>query len=190
MNYIYLTLEWPKWKALHVCINGGQKSMTILREWWDSVRSVRNSNQKQYQHHYNHGTAQVVLGTEFAVLIIVDSHTKYVDKSTKNRVFNDNDLVYICNYSRTSNIWWIPGWIKRRIGNVVILQDNNLVLRNVNQLKIRAEKGIPELEASSHTTVRNTRQSSQTNSATSSGTSRYPVWSQRALIRFADEDWS
>ena len=67
MNYIYLTLEWPKWKALHVCINGGQKSMTILREWWDSVRSVRNRNQKQYQHHYNHGNAQVVLGTEFDV---------------------------------------------------------------------------------------------------------------------------
>ena len=107
-----------------------------------------------------------------------EKQKEYFDKRTKNRVFNDNDLVYVRNYSRTSNVRWIPGRIKKRIGNVlyeVILQNNNLTRRHVNQLKIRVEERIPELEASSYTTVRNTGQSPQTNSITSSGTSYYPV---------------
>ena len=87
-----------------------------------------------------------------------EKQKEYFDKRTKNRVFNDNDLVYVRNYSRTSNVRWIPGQIKKRIGNVlyeVILQNNNLTRRHVNQLKIRMEERIPELEASSYTTVRN-----------------------------------
>ena len=55
----------------------------------------------------------------------------------------------------------------------VILQ-NNLTQRHVNQLKIRVEERIPELEGSSYTTVRNRTEFSK-NSTTSSDTSRYPV---------------
>ena len=42
-----------------------------------------------------------------------------------------------------------------------------LLWGHVNQLKIRVEERIPELEASSYTTVRNTEQSNQTNLTTS-----------------------
>ena len=52
----------------------------------------------------------------------------------------------------------------------VILQDNNIARTHVNQLKIRVEEGIPELEASFHTTVRNKGQSFQTSLPTLSGT--------------------
>ena len=120
-----------------------------------------------------------------------EKQKEYFDKRTKNRVFNDNDLVYVRNYSRTSNVRWIPGRINKRIGNMlyeVILQ-NNLTQRHVNQLKIRVEERIPELEGSSYTTVRNRTEFSK-NLTTSSDTSRYPVWSQSAPIRFADEDWN
>ena len=70
----------------------------------------------------------------------------------------------------------------------LILQ--KLTRRHVKQLKIWVEEEIPELEARSHTTARNTGQSSQTNSTTSSDTSSYPVQSLRAPIPFADEDWN
>ena len=56
----------------------------------------------------------------------------------------------------------------------MILQ-NNHTRRHVNQLKTWVEEEIPELKASSHTTAKNTGQSSQTNSTTSSDTSSYPV---------------
>ena len=78
-----------------------------------------------------------------------EKQREYFDKRTKSRVFNDNDLVYVRNYSKTSNVRWIPGRIKKRIGNVlyeVILQNNNLTRRHVNKLKIRVEERIPELE--------------------------------------------
>ena len=59
---------------------------------------------------------------------------------------------------------------KLEIYYMKLILQNNLTRRHVNQLKIWVEEEIPELEASSHTTARNTGQSSQKNSTASSDT--------------------